>query len=102
MITPRHERENLVATIHSMISRFFIVCLRGLVRCYQLVFSPYIQPRCRFQPTCSHYAMEALETHGLLVGINLTIKRLARCHPWTDGGIDFVPKPTIDESKHQS
>jgi putative component of membrane protein insertase Oxa1/YidC/SpoIIIJ protein YidD len=46
--------------------------------------------------------MEALETHGLLVGINLTIKRLARCHPWTDGGIDFVPKPTIDESKHQS
>ena len=65
--------------------------LTVLIRGYQLVISPLLGPRCRFYPSCSHYAMEAIETHGSLRGVWLTIKRISRCHPWHEGGFDPVP-----------
>lgn len=61
------------------------------VRAYRLVFSPWVGHSCRFQPTCSAYAMEALERHGALRGAWLTMRRIARCHPWGGSGIDNVP-----------
>lgn len=65
--------------------------LRAIVRAYQLVLSPWLGPRCRFHPTCSHYALEALELHGAWRGSGLTLRRLLRCHPWGEGGYDPVP-----------
>jgi uncharacterized protein len=65
--------------------------LVALIRIYQLVISPAIGPRCRFTPSCSHYAVGALKKYGLLKGCWLTIKRIARCHPWGGHGIDPVP-----------
>jgi putative membrane protein insertion efficiency factor len=65
--------------------------LRGLIRGYQLFISPLLGPRCRFYPTCSHYAIEALETHGVLRGSWLALRRILRCHPWNPGGFDPVP-----------
>ena len=65
--------------------------LRGLVRAYQLTLSPYIGRQCRFYPTCSHYADEAIAKHGAGAGSWLAARRLARCHPWHEGGVDLVP-----------
>jgi putative membrane protein insertion efficiency factor len=65
--------------------------LKFLIRGYQLAISPFLGPRCRFYPSCSHYAIEAIETHGSLRGSWLTIKRISRCHPWHEGGFDPVP-----------
>ncbi|WP_295444631.1 membrane protein insertion efficiency factor YidD [uncultured Thiodictyon sp.] len=62
-----------------------------LVRLYQLVISPMIGPHCRFYPSCSQYAIEAIESHGLLKGVYLALRRLSRCHPWHPGGLDPVP-----------
>ena len=69
-----------------------ILLLRVLIRAYQLVISP-LAPRhaCRFLPTCSAYAMDAVTTHGALKGSALAIRRLARCHPWGGSGYDPVP-----------
>ena len=61
------------------------------IRAYRLIFSPWVGHGCRFQPTCSAYAMEALRRHGGLRGGWLTLRRLARCHPWGGSGIDNVP-----------
>jgi uncharacterized protein len=68
--------------------------LKLLIRGYQLAISPLLGPRCRFYPSCSHYAMEAIETHGALRGSWLTVKRISRCHPFHEGGFDPVPKHT--------
>jgi len=62
-----------------------------LIRAYQLVISPLIGHVCRFEPSCSRYALEALERYGLLKGGLLAGRRLLRCHPWCDGGFDPVP-----------
>jgi len=62
-----------------------------LVRGYQLVLSPLLGPRCRFYPSCSSYAVQALSTHGALRGSWLAARRLLRCHPWNPGGVDHVP-----------
>jgi len=62
-----------------------------LVRAYQLVISPLVPPSCRFYPTCSHYAIEALQKHGALKGGWLAVRRIVRCHPWHPGGHDPVP-----------
>lgn len=62
-----------------------------LVRFYQLSISPLTPPSCRFTPTCSQYALEALRKYGPLNGLWLTVKRLARCHPWGGSGYDPVP-----------
>jgi uncharacterized protein len=65
--------------------------LAGLIRLYQLVVSPLLPPACRFYPSCSRYALEAIARHGALRGSALALARLARCHPWNPGGVDFVP-----------
>lgn len=65
--------------------------LRALIRAYQLFISPLLGPRCRFYPTCSHYALEAIEVHGALKGSWLALRRVLRCHPWNAGGLDPVP-----------
>jgi uncharacterized protein len=61
------------------------------IRAYQLVFSPLIPNCCRFVPSCSHYATEAFQRHGFWRGLGLTLARLARCHPFSQGGWDPVP-----------
>ncbi|MGB5326451.1 MAG: membrane protein insertion efficiency factor YidD [Pseudomonadales bacterium] len=63
----------------------------GVLRGYQLTISPLLGPRCRFYPSCSSYAIEAITTHGLLTGAGLACKRVMRCHPGNPGGIDEVP-----------
>jgi putative membrane protein insertion efficiency factor len=61
------------------------------VRAYRLVLSPWVGQACRFQPTCSAYALEALDRHGALKGTWLTTRRICRCHPWGGHGYDPVP-----------
>ena len=73
--------------------------LRGLIRGYQLVLSPLIGSHCRFYPTCSHYALEALDKHGALKGSWLSLRRITRCHPWHKGGLDPVPEPDATSRK---
>lgn len=65
--------------------------LIGLVKLYRLFLSPFVGQHCRFTPTCSQYAIEALQAHGALKGSCLAAHRLARCHPWCAGGYDPVP-----------
>ena len=65
--------------------------LSGLVRLYQLAVSPFVGPSCRFVPTCSHYAHEALLHHGAVKGSWLALRRLVRCRPWGGWGYDPVP-----------
>ncbi|MFK5996543.1 MAG: membrane protein insertion efficiency factor YidD [Rhodobacterales bacterium] len=61
------------------------------VRAYRLIFSPWVGHGCRYQPTCSAYALEALQKHGAIKGSWLAIRRIGRCHPWGASGIDNVP-----------
>ena len=63
----------------------------ALVRFYRRVLSPVLPASCRFYPTCSAYAQEALETHGALRGGVLSVRRICKCHPWNPGGVDLVP-----------
>lgn len=63
-----------------------------LIRAYRLFFSPWIGQQCRFHPTCSAYAIEAIQRHGAVRGAWLAARRLGRCHPWHEGGIDPVPE----------
>lgn len=65
--------------------------LMGGVRVYRFAFKPWLGNACRFEPTCSQYALTALERHGAIAGSALTVGRLMRCHPWCDGGCDEVP-----------
>ena len=67
--------------------------LIALIRGYQWFVSPLLGNHCRFYPSCSQYAREAIERHGVLRGVWLAIRRVARCHPWHPGGVDPVPEP---------
>ena len=62
-----------------------------IIRAYQVLISPLLPSCCRFAPTCSQYAAEALSRYGLWRGLGLSLRRLARCHPWHSGGWDPVP-----------
>jgi len=73
----------------------------ALIRLYQLLLSPLLPPACRFYPTCSQYALEAIRGHGVLRGSLLGVGRLARCNPWHPGGVDFVPAPA-DAKRNRS
>jgi len=66
--------------------------LRGLIRAYKLLISPFLPPACRYLPTCSDYAAEAIASHGPVKGCWLTARRLSRCHPWGGSGYDPVPE----------
>ena len=63
-----------------------------IVKAYQVVVSPFLGANCRYNPTCSAYALEALKKFGIIKGGLLTIKRIAKCHPWGGSGHDPVPK----------
>ncbi len=62
-----------------------------MIRCYRFMFSLLLGHRCRFQPTCSSYAIEAITIYGCIKGCYLALRRLLRCHPWHVGGVDSVP-----------
>ncbi|SBS30993.1 Putative membrane protein insertion efficiency factor [Marinomonas spartinae] len=81
-----------------MIKRFFLI----LVKCYQYAISPLLGNNCRFYPSCSHYMIEAIERFGVIKGIYLGLKRLAKCHPWHEGGVDPVPPCPCHEKKRSS
>lgn len=66
--------------------------LIAMVRVYRLAVSPYLAPRCRYTPTCSAYAIEALQCHGPWHGSRYAVRRLMRCHPWGGSGFDPVPQ----------
>lgn len=71
--------------------RLPVLLLTGLVRFYQLAISPWTAPSCKYYPSCSQYALVALQRHGALRGTWLAVRRLGRCHPWAAGGVDDVP-----------
>ncbi|MBI4513558.1 MAG: membrane protein insertion efficiency factor YidD [Gemmatimonadetes bacterium] len=70
-----------------MFKRLLIVCIRG----YQSGIAPVLPPACRYMPSCSQYALEAIERHGAFRGLGLALRRLLRCHPFHPGGFDPVP-----------
>ncbi|MBD2034982.1 membrane protein insertion efficiency factor YidD [Leptolyngbya sp. FACHB-321] len=70
------------------------ILLMGLIRGYRVFLSPLFPPMCRFQPTCSQYALEAVDRFGVLQGSWLTAQRICRCHPFHPGGYDPVPRPS--------
>ena len=74
-----------------MFNRILIFPLVVLIKFYQLVISPWLGKNCRYQPTCSHYTLEALKVHGFFKGSYLGIKRILSCHPWGGSGYDPVP-----------
>ena len=72
-----------------LLKRFLLM----LIRAYRLVLSPWLGQHCRFHPTCSAYALEAIDSHGAVKGTWLALRRVLRCHPWHEGGADPVPQP---------
>lgn len=76
--------------------RLLIILVKG----YRYFISPLLGPHCRFNPTCSAYAITALERHGLIKGGWLAIRRIGRCHPWNPGGNDPVPECTHEIHHH--
>ena len=77
--------------------RFLLILL---VKGYRLIFSPYVGRSCRFAPTCSEYALDALNEYGALKGSWLALRRIGRCHPWHAGGYDPVPTKTDASQNH--
>ena len=65
--------------------------LLAIIRLYQLTISVFLGPRCRFQPTCSNYSLEAIAAYGIIKGLGMTISRISKCHPFHQGGYDPVP-----------
>ena len=76
-----------------MISDAFSFGLRALIKAYKYLISPLLGPSCRYSPTCSDYALDAIRLHGPLRGAWLGLRRIARCHPWGRHGYDPVPSP---------
>lgn len=76
-----------MSALRTLLAKPFIWLVRG----YQLAISPLLPPSCRFYPTCSCYAIEALTRHGVIKGLWLALRRVGRCHPWNPGGHDPVP-----------
>jgi uncharacterized protein len=81
-----------------MVARFFLILIRG----YQIGISPMLPAACRYTPTCSAYAAEAIGLHGAARGGWLAVRRLLRCHPWGGSGYDPVPGSTVrtDDDEH--
>ncbi len=77
----------MLELLTSLVARFLI----ALIKCYQYLLSPFIGQQCRFSPSCSQYAIDAIKKYGGIKGCYFSIKRLARCHPWCAGGHDPIP-----------
>ena len=73
------------------VSRILGLVICGMIRAYQLLVAPLLPPSCRYYPSCSHYAAEAVWRHGPWRGTSLAVRRLSRCHPWGGSGYDPVP-----------
>jgi len=80
-----------VVSARTTVRSIWVALLIAPIRFYRFFLSPWIGRQCRFTPTCSAYAIEALETHGALRGLWLAARRIGRCHPWSSGGLDPVP-----------
>jgi putative membrane protein insertion efficiency factor len=91
---PRRAPRSSDARLAARVSRQVVRGLRLLLRGYRIMLSPLFGPSCRFEPTCSCYADEALEKWGIWRGIGLSAWRILRCHPFSRGGLDPVPPPT--------
>ncbi|MEQ8802261.1 membrane protein insertion efficiency factor YidD [Haliea sp.] len=65
--------------------------LISIISLYRYTVSPFLGDNCRFYPSCSHYAQDAIALHGILKGSYLTLRRIGKCHPWHEGGVDPVP-----------
>lgn len=85
-----------------MVCGLAIGAMTAPIRLYQLLISPILPASCRFYPSCSHYAVEALRVHGAPRGLWLSVRRLSRCHPWSAGGVDPVPPPASDPKRRRS
>lgn len=83
-----HLFHRLVSFLRKAVRTLLVMLIRG----YQFFISPYFPTSCRYHPTCSNYALEAIKIHGALKGIALTAWRILRCHPWSAGGEDPVPE----------
>jgi len=70
----------------------------GIIKLYQILISPLLGPNCRFHPTCSHYAIEAIAKHGIVKGGYLSVRRLIKCQPLHEGGFDPVPEKNDKQS----
>lgn len=79
------------------LSKFFKTCLISIIWVYRFAISALLGHCCRFEPTCSAYAMEAIHQHGCIKGCWYAMRRLLRCHPWHAGGHDPVPKVTFHQ-----
>lgn len=82
----------------NFLSAILSYALKGMITVYKYVISPLLGPRCRYLPTCSSYAVEAINIHGPIKGGWLGIKRILRCHPWGDSGYDPVPTKKQDKN----
>jgi len=79
-----------------MMAKLLMLLIRG----YRLFLSPWLGSSCRFEPTCSVYALQALDRFGAAKGSYLMLRRIGRCHPWCDGGLDPVPEKSSPASTH--
>ena len=91
----------IVRRLVSVLRRVPALTLIGMIRAYQSVISPMTGPTCKYYPSCSQYALTAVQRHGALRGTGLALWRLLRCNPWSLGGVDDVP-PARDAHTHQS
>lgn len=99
-VAPPVDARTGAARALATVRRAPVLLLIGVVRIYQTVISPLTPPSCRYYPSCSSYAVVALQRHGILRGGWLAVRRLARCHPWTPGGIDDVPPACEPQLAH--
>lgn len=82
-------------------ARWTRLAAQAPIRLYKYAVSPFLAPSCRFEPTCSRYAMEAIETHGALKGLALAVRRILKCHPitWLGGSAGYDPVPPAAASR---
>jgi len=90
--------EKLVSKLSRIVSLIAVAALR----CYQYTLRPHLLGSCKFHPTCSEYAIDAIQKHGVIRGIVLAMWRLGRCHPFGPGGFDPVPQPPPASSQQPS
>jgi putative membrane protein insertion efficiency factor len=89
----------VIARLLSAVSRVLAAVLVFLVRAYQVALAPLLGGQCRYDPTCSEYAVEALDQHGAFRGAALAGRRIARCHPFRPGGFDPVPSAIVADRR---